>query len=170
MGIINPKFNLINCNKMKYFNIKWLFLLLCLPFMTACDWEDLPVYEEAEISAVQFYYRWASDSKDPITDEPIVKELQLSTSSNVNKETATIEATVTVPAASNSFPASVREGVTVNKLWGQVTVSTAARITPIDGAAALGTPDDWSKERKFVVKAANGTTKTWTIKIVNFNK
>ena len=137
---------------MKYFNIKWLFLLLCLPFMTACDWEDLPAFEEAEISAVQFYYRWPSDSKDPITGEPIVKEVQMQTSSNVNSETATIEATVTVPATNNNFTASVRNDVSVSKLWGQVSVSTAARITPIEGAAALGTPDDWSKERKFVVK------------------
>lgn len=155
---------------MKYFNIKWLFLLLCLPFITACDWEDLPAYEEAEISAVQFYYRWPSDSKDPITGEPIVKEKQMTTSSVVNKEAATIEATVTVPAADNNFTNAIRNEVSSSKLWGQVSVSTAARITPIEGTAALGTPDDWSKERKFLVKAANGTTKTWTIKIVKFNK
>ncbi|MCS2665428.1 hypothetical protein NXV45_17015 [Phocaeicola vulgatus] len=51
-----------------------------------------------------------------------------------------------------------------------MTVSTAARITPIEGSAALGSPDDWSTERKFSVKAANGNTKIWTIKIVQLNK
>ena len=156
---------------MKNFNIKWLFLLLCLPFMTACDWEDLPAYEEAEISAVQFYYRWPSDSrKDPITNEPIVEEQQMTTRSTVNSEKGTIEAIVTVPATNNKFTESIRNKVTVNQLWGQVTVSTAARITPIEGSAPLGTPDDWSKERRFLVKAANGATKTWTVKIVEFNK
>lgn len=42
---------------MKIKDIKWLFLLVCMSLMTACDWEDLPAYEEAEITAVQFYYR-----------------------------------------------------------------------------------------------------------------
>lgn len=155
---------------MKTRNMKWLLLLLCTIFMTSCDWEDLPVYEEAEISAVQFYYRWASDAKDPITGEPVVKEQRLSTSSNVDSDAAVIEATVTVPSASGDFTETVRSQVSTNKLWGQVTVSTAARITPVDGSADLGTPDDWSQDRKFSVMAADGTTKVWTIRIVEFNK
>ena len=75
-------------------------LLVCLPFLNSCDWEDLPTYEEAEISAVQFYYRWPSDNeKDPITQEPVVKEVRLNTTSEVNSESATIHVTVTVPEA-----------------------------------------------------------------------
>lgn len=155
---------------MKIKNIKWLLLMLLLPFTAACNWEDLPAYEEAEISAVQFYYRWASDAKDPITGEPVVKERQMSTSSVVKKEEGIIEATVTVPAASGDFNETVRGQVSQNKLWGQVTLSTAARLTPIEGSAALGTPDDWSQPRKFEVMAANGNKKVWTIKIVQFNK
>lgn len=155
---------------MKVENIKWLLLLVCIPFMGACDWEDLPAYEEAEISAVQFYYRWPGDTKDPVTGEPIMKEKQMTTNSDVNSEEATIEATVTVPAVSGDFNESVRAQISQNKLWGQVTISTAARITPIEGSAALGTPDDWSQPRKFEVMAADGTKKVWTIKIVGFNK
>ena len=155
---------------MKVENIKWLLLLVCIPFIGACDWEDLPAYEEAEISAVQFYYRWPGDTKDPVTGEPIVKEKQMTTNSDVNSEEATIEATVTVPAVSGDFNESVRAQISQNKLWGQVTISTAARITPIEGSAALGTPDDWSQPRKFEVMAADGTKKVWTIKIVGFNK
>ncbi len=156
---------------MKRIDMKWLMLLLCLPLlMTACDWEDLPAYEEAEISAVQFYYRWPSDVKDPVTGEPIVKEQRLNTTNNVNSEAGTVEVSVSVPGASGDFTESVRNGVSVNKLWGQVTISSAARITPIEGSAALGTPDDWSQDRKFQVKAANGVTKNWTIKVVQFNK
>ena len=155
---------------MKVENIKWLLLLVCIPFMGACDWEDLPAYEEAEISAVQFYYRWPGDTKDPVTGEPIVKEKQMTTNSDVNSEEATIEATVTVPAVSGDFNESVRAQISQNKLLGQVTISTAARITPIEGSAALGTPDDWSQPRKFEVMAADGTKKVWTIKIVGFNK
>ena len=94
----------------------------------------------------------------------------MTTNSDVNSEEATIEATVTVPAVSGDFNESVRAQISQNKLWGQVTISTAARITPIEGSAALGTPDDWSQPRKFEVMAADGTKKVWTIKIVGFNK
>ena len=123
----------------KFIAIKWVLLLVCLPFLNSCDWEDLPTYEEAEISAVQFYYRLTSDNeKDPITQEPVVKEVRLNTTSEVNSESATIHVTVTVPEAGWDF--------------------------------TLGSPDDWSTERKFSVKAANGNTKIWTIKIVQLNK
>lgn len=155
---------------MKILNIKWLLLLLSVTFITSCDWEDLPVYEEAEISAVQFYYRWASEDKDPITNEPVVKEQRLSTTSDVDSDNGLIKVSVTVPDASGDFTESVRSQVSTSKLWGQVTVSTAARITPIDGSAALGTPDDWSQDRKFSVMAADGSTKVWTIRVVEFNK
>ena len=127
---------------MKHTVSKWLVMLLCIPFVIACDWEELPAYEEAEISAVQFYYRWASDIKDPITGEPVVKEQRLDTSNKVDQTKATIEVTVTVPDAKGDFNETIRSQVSAGKLWGQVTVSTAARITPIEGSAPLGTPED----------------------------
>lgn len=150
--------------------LKWVFLLICMPLLTACSWEELPSYEEAEISAVQLYHRWASTDKDPITGEPVVKEKRLNCESAVDSENGVINVKVTVPEASGDFSEDVRNQVTQSKLWGQVTVSTAARITPIDGTAALGTPDDWTKDKKFSVKAANGTTKIWTIKVVSFSR
>ena len=155
---------------MKHTVSKWLVMLLCIPFVIACDSEELAAYEEAEISAVQFYYRWASDIKDPITGEPVVKEQRLDTSNKVDQTKATIEVTVTVPDAKGDFNETIRSQVSAGKLWGQVTVSTAARITPIEGSAPLGTPDNWSQERKFRVTAANGKNKDWTIKIVQFRK
>ena len=156
--------------KIKFIAIKWTILFVCLPLLNSCDWEDLPNYEEAEISAVQFYYRWASDEKDPVTQEPIVKEVRLNTTCEVNSESGIIKVIVTVPEAGGDFTTTIRNQISTNPLWGQVTVSTAARITPIEGSAALGSPDDWSEERKFQVEAANGNTKIWTIKIVQFNK
>ena len=72
-------------------------------------------YEEAEISAVQFYYRWPSDNeKDPITQEPVVKEVRLNTTSEVNSESATIHVTVTVPEAGGDFTEAVRNQVSTN--------------------------------------------------------
>lgn len=150
--------------------IKLLLSLLILPFLASCSWEDLPAYEEADITGVQFRYRWASSDKDPITGEPIVKEIQLTTRASINADAGTIEATVTVPNASGNFPADARAACSAEKLWAQVTLSTAARLTPIDGAPAMGTPGDWTKPNTFRVTAADGTTKDWIIKIVQFNK
>ena len=28
----------------KFIAIKWVLLLVCLPFLNSCDWEDLPTY------------------------------------------------------------------------------------------------------------------------------
>ncbi|MCM1482986.1 MAG: hypothetical protein NC043_01515 [Muribaculaceae bacterium] len=149
-------------------NMKWLLTLLILPFLAACGWEDLPAYEEAEITGVQFYYRWASSTKDPITNEPVVMEKRLNSNANIDSEAGTITVTVTVPAASNTFPADAKAACTQSKLWAQVSLSTAARLTPIDGSAPLGTPDDWTKPHKYSVMAADGTTKVWTITVTSF--
>ena len=42
--------------------IKLLLTLLILPFLASCSWEDLPAYEDAEITGMQFRYRWASST------------------------------------------------------------------------------------------------------------
>jgi hypothetical protein len=156
--------------KIKFKNMKWLVMLLFFPLMVACNWEDLPEYDEAEITAVQYYYRWASSAKDPITGEPIVKEVRLNTTSTINSENALIETNVTIPAASGDFTEEVRSQVSQSNLCAQVSLSAAARLTPVEGSAALGTPDDWTVERKYKVQAADGKTKVWTIKIVSFVK
>lgn len=151
--------------------IKMLIALVAIvPFMTSCDWNELPAYEEAEITGVQFHYRWASDSKDAITGEPIVKEIQLGSKATINAETGVIEVEVTVPAASSNFPESARAEASQSKLWAQVSLSTAARLFPNAGSAALGTPDDWTKEHTYNVVAANGNTKQWTIRVTKFTK
>ncbi len=155
--------------------IKWAgCLLFGLTLLNGCDWKDLPLWDEAEISAVQFYYRWESDERDPVLpDEPVIYKQRMETTTvNRDPDNGVIEVRVTVPAADDNgdFTSSVRSRVSMNPLWGQVTVSTAARVTPIEGSAPLGTPDDWSVPRKFSVQAADGTTKTWTIKIVDFVK
>ena len=85
--------------------IKWLLIVLVMPFISSCSWEDLPSYDGADITGVQFRYRWASSTdKDAITGEPIVKEIQLGCSARIDAQTGTVEASITVPGASNTFP------------------------------------------------------------------
>lgn len=156
-------------------NIKWLLCLLILPMFAACSWEDLPAYEEADITGVQFYYRWANNTgndKDPITGEPMVREQRLNASATIDQENGTVNVTISVPAANDNgyFTTAVRDGVEQNYLVGQVSLSTAARIAPADGNKVLGVPDDWTKPHNFVVTAADGTKKNWTITVIGFEK
>jgi len=153
-------------------NIHWLLLLIIMPLLASCSWEDLPAYEEAEITGVQFRFRWKSSTqKDPITNEPVVKEVQLTSSTSIDSEAGNISVEITVPAADErTFPESARNEVSLEKLWAQVTLSTAARLTPIDGSAPLGTPENWTKPHSYIVTAANGTQKKWTITVTGLNK
>ena len=159
---------------MKMNSIKWLLMLVCLPLLTACGWEDLPAYEDADIVGVQFYYRWASSDKDPITGEPIVKEQRLGVQQSINADAGTVEVQISVPAANDNtgFTEQVRSEITGNPLWAQVTLSTAARLTPIGDSKPLGTPDNWSQgaSHSYEVMAADGSKKTWTITVVGFVK
>ncbi len=152
-------------------NIKWLLCLLILPVLASCSWEDLPAYEDAEITGVQFYYRWASTTdKDPITNEPMVREQRLNNSTSINSEAGTVSVAISLPATNATFTEEVRNSVTLSNLVGQVSLSTAARIAPADGKKVLGVPDDWSSPHTFIVTAADGSTKKWTITVTGISK
>lgn len=43
-------------------------------------------------------------------------------------------------------------------------------MSPVGDSSQLGVPADWSKLNRYVVQAANGNKKDWTIEIVEFNK
>ncbi len=149
--------------------MKWLMLLLCLPFISSCL-EDLPAYSDAEITKVGFYHRFAGPDKDVITGENITVEKELSCQYDINSDAATVDVKVAVPAASGKFTEDERSKVSQNKLWGYFNVSTAAKVTPIEGAPTLGSPGDWSTPRKYKIMAADGTEKIWTVTITEFTK
>lgn len=151
-------------------NFRWLIIMALIPLFSACSWEDLPSYEEAEINSVQFRYRWKSDVYiDDITGEPLVLEVGLSTNANLVSD-GNIEVVITVPGAQSYFTQEVRDQISLSNLCCVTTISTAAKIEPADGHKVLGIPDDWSTPHKFTVTAANGTKKTWTITVTALNK
>ena len=154
---------------MKLLNYKWIIILLCIPMLSSC-WEELPSYEDAEITKVGFYHRFLGPDKDPVTNEPIVIEKELSCSSDINSGSAKVDVDITIPEANGNFTESERNKVSINKLWGYVNISTAAKIEPIEGAPKLGTPGDWSVPRKYKVTAADGTEKIWTITVKSLSK
>ena len=137
-------------NRIKLSDIKWLLVLLCLPFVSSCK-DDLEAYEEAEITSVGAYHRYYTTEKDALTGEFKVAEKELEKSNSINEDEAVVTATFTVPAASGSFTDAERAKVSLNKLVVYF---------------KLGAPGDWTSERRYSVMAANGTKKTWTVKVV----
>ena len=55
--------------------------------------------------------------------------------------------------------------VNINNIVVAVDISTASVMQPVEGAPKLGVPADWSSPHKYLVKAANGQTKVWTISV-----
>ena len=49
-------------------------------------------------------------------------------------------------------------------------ISTAAKITPLNGSPLLGVPGDWSKTNEYRVLAADGSVKDWKIQITKLTK
>ena len=156
---------------MKIFkNIKLLLLVALAPILASCSWADLPAYEDANIDGVAFYYRFKSPTDtDPITGEPMVRNVALTTSS-LEIDADKGEVSLVVRASKSNFPAEIYEEMDATNLIGTVTISTAARIEPTDHHKALGLPDDWTTPHSFVVTAANGNKKTWTITVTEFRK
>ena len=152
-------------------NFRWVICLVAVLTLTSCSWEELPEYDQAEISQVNFRYRWPStDYIDDITGEPLILEVGLTTNASIDSETGTINVVISVPAAQSYFTQAVRDGISLSNLCCQVTLSTAAKIAPTDNHKVLGIPDDWTSPHAFVVTAANGTKKNWTINVTSLNK
>lgn len=147
------------------------FLGFCL-FMTSClkgGLEDLPEYEEAEILGIQrVEYRYYGDDVSNIDGENLVEKVALNVTTTI--EGSIVSINVTVPEADVSFTEEERSKVSLTNLAVMASISTAARVTPLDGAPKLGIPGDWSKPNKYLVTAANGNEKEWTIQIVSLNK
>lgn len=125
--------------------------------------EDLPEYSDALISSVsRVEHRYISDEVSNASGQPIVKFATLTHKSNIDKEAGTVLITVTVP---DGFPTAQKSKISTKALVVSLNLSTAARIAPIEGSAALGVPADWSKANKYRVTAADGTKKDWSVSL-----
>lgn len=149
-----------------------LFLMMALLSLSSCltsGLEDLPVYEEAEITSVSAVrYRYISNETSPASGQNIVKEVNMTYTSEIDSETATVKISVTTP---ENFPESELANLsTSSNLLVSVGLSTAARLTATNGSPDLGKPGDWSKPNTYTVEAANGKKKDWTIEIVSLKK
>lgn len=152
-------------------NIIYSLIVLCTLMLSSCltsGLEELPLYEDAEITSVTAVkYRYISDEKSPSSGEFIVKEVDLSFEPSINEENGVVKIDVSLPT---NFPQSEIDKVNNSNLLVVINISTAARIFPIEGAPKLGIPGNWEKPNRYKVLAANGTEKQWTIEVSKLNK
>lgn len=151
-----------------------IFIVFASVSLNSCltgNLEDLPAFEEAEITDVKFDFRYKDATDVWIDGEPIVKVVSLTVENKViDKVAGTVTCTLSVPAVSGPFTAAIRDQVSLSTIVGKFNISTGAAIAPLSNAPVLGVPGDFSSARQYSVTAANGTSKTWTVTITALNK
>ena len=148
--------------------INTILLIFLMGTVSSClksGLDDLETYNEAKITNLNFECRWWDEAKNQMAVKTLNIEKQIS------EDDILITCKLTVPDASGSFTDAVRQNVSLSSLIAYMDLSTAARIAPLNGAPKLGNPGDFSaKEFKYLVTAADGTKREWTIKITDFVK
>ena len=138
-------------------SLKYIIIaaVLALSFTSCLEYnlKPLDVYDGADITGAYVYYRYMDNSKTfPL--------------SGAHAGSKTCNITASLPS---NFPEAEKSKISASQLVVAVQISTAAVITPTGGSPALGTPADWSSPHKYIVEAADGSQKEWTI-TVTLNK
>lgn len=153
-------------NKKILYLICMIFLLMLNQSCLEMGLDKLPLNSDALITNINFEYRWAENNS--------LKVMRLNTSivsKNPDTQGITAVVKITVPAASASFPVSVRNNVTLNNLAAYFDISPGATVIPIGNTPQLGTIGNFSGSNlQYKVVAANGDEKIWTLTIENFVK
>lgn len=154
---------------MKYLKYILLFFV-CLSFSSCLTsgLEDLPSYEDADVKAFTFEYRWMI--KEGESEKLRVQKMD--TDVKIDVDNMTVTCTITVPAVNGAFTRDVRDKVALSNLNAYCTISTAATITPVGDTPVLGKIGDFTKsDMQYEVVAADGKTKKiWKLIIGGFNK
>jgi len=133
--------------------------------------DDLPTYSDADITAINFEYRWAIPENE--NDSWAEEKLQVKTlSTSATFKDGVIECEITVPAASGSFTESERAKVSLNNLNAYVTISPGSTIQPIGNAPVLGKLGDFTQSgiSYQVISADKKNKKVWQLVVKSFNK
>jgi hypothetical protein len=149
-----------------------LWMMACV--LTSCltaGLDELPAFEEAEITDVTFEYRYKDPGSVWIDGEQAVRWINLPVQNRIiDSNAGTVTCTLQVPAADGAFSEAIRAQVSLNSIAGKFYISTAAGIAPVEGAPTLGIPGDFSAPRKYRVTAASGTAKVWTVHVTGLNR
>lgn len=158
---------LIMKRKNKY--LSTFVMLLLVTLSSSClkkGLEDYPLFDNNEITLVSAEYRF--NGTQMMNGQPVVAYQQLTVSQTIDKPNAVINVVITVPAANGQFTAAEKAKVVKSNLWFFMNISTAATIAPMEGTPALGFATDANKPLKYLVTAANGTSRVWTINVSSF--
>lgn len=145
------------------FALSMVLMLVC----TGClnhGLDDIDTYDGADITSFEgVYYRYTTDKIMDVSGEPQVRQVSLQmVSPAIDAEAGT--ATVTVKPTSN-FPADELDKLSDKSLVVCLNISVASIIKPAAGSVRLGVIADWSKPNTYIITAADGSTKEWTVTI-----
>ncbi len=147
---------------LKFIIAMFVMALSCTSCLES-NFEELGTYDGNDITAGYAWYRYKGDNKINASGEQQVIQKQLQrTGQVIDNEAATCALQFKVPT---NFSEAEKNGVNINNIVVAVDISTAAVMSPVDGSPKLGVPADWSTPHKYLVKAADGKTKTWTISV-----
>lgn len=146
----------------KYILASLAIVMTCSSCLEA-NLKELDTFTGNLISSTFVYYRYVDASVTyPLSGAHGIKQAALDVTNDINNDAGTCVITATVPS---NFPADQLSKLSAKELVVAVQVSAAAVVAPMDGSPALGTPSDWSSPHKYVVTAANGDSKEWTITV-----
>jgi hypothetical protein len=138
-----------------------LYILGILLITSSCiKWglENLPLASGSDITHFYFEYRFSSTNANGYSQLEFVT---LTTDNTITGNNIT--SVITIPNPSGVFTAQEAAKVNLTDIVGSCDISDAATIKPINGAPELGVVADWSQPHSYLVTAADGTSKTWTI-------
>lgn len=157
---------------------KILFLLaLVMVTMTSCLKAELDEVESTtacDLTNIEFEYRWTvpiTDADGKPTGVYTLLYKKLTVAKTIDNEKNVVTLKLTVPNTDKTFTKELRDQVSLENIVGMFTVSTAANVTPLDGAPKLGMPGDYSNGSfTYRVTAAAGNYIDWVINIAEFKK
>lgn len=142
------------------------FILMLLTLLNvSClegNLDDLDTYKGNDITGVAgVYHRYYSTGVIPGSGEQKVLQTNLNFDNfQSNSESGTCSFDFSMPT---NFPEDQKTKFDPQKMVVMLNISTASICKPIEGSTVLGIPGDWSKPNKYLIIAANGDEKVWTI-------
>ena len=146
-------------------NLKFtLVVLVTAMLFSSCLKEGLPKYPLFAGNAItNVYVEYRYNSSQQYGGQPVVAYQKLVVSQVIDSAHSTINVTLAVPAANGTFTSTERAKINLNNLVMYFDVTTAASMTAAAGTPKPGDVGDLSKPLSYVVTAANGQKRTWTV-------
>lgn len=141
-------------------------IIFMITLLSSCLKKNLPNYplwDGNYITNVYVEYRWP-DSANLYDGKPVVAYQRLNVSMQIDSVNNVINLSLVIPAASGSFTNVQRSNINQNHLWISFDVSNSATIVPVGATPNPGFATDLTQPQSYVVTAANGQKRTWTIK------